>query len=344
MKNRKGFTLVELLAVIIILGIIMVIIIPKVTTTIKDSKQKTYESSARALEREAENFYLMKKSKQEQFSGCTYNFTTNTNTCDGYDFKGEKPTSGGIKISSDGKSAFGLKFDDYCYSKGYNDDEITAIKTDDCSIPKQIGDEITISGEHFYVIDSNAYETKLLAKYNINSGPNKNDELPENRQDESLTNVADSTDNDYGTINFDATWVTYSLSDTCPEPNDATYLKAEYGSTYPAYIYDENNAAYTYLEAYKTILGNVKEVKLPSLEEIEALGCNTSNCDNTYSWVRSTNYWLGTAKNNYDMYAILDNFGSVASSSTYYSCGYSPGVPIGSPGIRPVVIVNTSNI
>ena len=40
MKNKvKGFTLVELLAVIVILAIILVIAVPKITDTIKNSKR-----------------------------------------------------------------------------------------------------------------------------------------------------------------------------------------------------------------------------------------------------------------------------------------------------------------
>ncbi len=44
--NRKGFTLVELLAVIIILAIVVGITIPAVLTTTKRAKEKTYLSAA----------------------------------------------------------------------------------------------------------------------------------------------------------------------------------------------------------------------------------------------------------------------------------------------------------
>ena len=45
MKDRKGFTLVEILAVIIIVGIIMLIAIPAVTNYISDSRKSAFLSS-----------------------------------------------------------------------------------------------------------------------------------------------------------------------------------------------------------------------------------------------------------------------------------------------------------
>ena len=54
---KKGFTLVELLAVITILGLLAVIIVPKVTKTIKDSEQKTNMASANGLLKAAEYRY-----------------------------------------------------------------------------------------------------------------------------------------------------------------------------------------------------------------------------------------------------------------------------------------------
>ena len=55
MKNKvKGFTLVELLAVIVILAIILVIAVPKITDTIKNRKIASFESSAKTIAAQAE--------------------------------------------------------------------------------------------------------------------------------------------------------------------------------------------------------------------------------------------------------------------------------------------------
>ena len=49
MKNKKGFTLVELLAVIVILGIILLIAVPKITSTISNATEASMIASAKML-------------------------------------------------------------------------------------------------------------------------------------------------------------------------------------------------------------------------------------------------------------------------------------------------------
>lgn len=45
MKNNKGFTLIEILAVIIILGILLIIAVPAVSESIMDSRKSTFAES-----------------------------------------------------------------------------------------------------------------------------------------------------------------------------------------------------------------------------------------------------------------------------------------------------------
>ena len=49
MKKRNGFTLVELLAVIVILAIILVIAVPSIMNTIKDARRASFESTAKLI-------------------------------------------------------------------------------------------------------------------------------------------------------------------------------------------------------------------------------------------------------------------------------------------------------
>ena len=59
MKKRNGFTLVELLAVIVILAIILVIAVPQIMSTIDDATQASFESSAKMVAAQVENQYTV---------------------------------------------------------------------------------------------------------------------------------------------------------------------------------------------------------------------------------------------------------------------------------------------
>ena len=54
MKKKKGFTLVELLAVIVILVVILIIAMPKISDVIKNSKESSLETTAKLIASQAE--------------------------------------------------------------------------------------------------------------------------------------------------------------------------------------------------------------------------------------------------------------------------------------------------
>ncbi len=57
-KRKVGFTLIEIMVVVIILGILAATIIPQFVGTVEDAKIKTALSDIRTLENALERFYL----------------------------------------------------------------------------------------------------------------------------------------------------------------------------------------------------------------------------------------------------------------------------------------------
>ena len=68
MKNKKGFTLVELLAVIVILAVILVIAVPQIMGVIDSARIGSLESTAKLIAKSAERYYNEKEMLGETLS------------------------------------------------------------------------------------------------------------------------------------------------------------------------------------------------------------------------------------------------------------------------------------
>ena len=67
-KNKKGFTLIELIAVVIILAILMMIAIPSITSVIEDSRKKGTISSLQAFVNKARTDISLGLDEIEKYS------------------------------------------------------------------------------------------------------------------------------------------------------------------------------------------------------------------------------------------------------------------------------------
>ena len=63
---KKGFTLVELLAVITVFAILVVVILPRVSKHIDDSKEDLYKTQMDSIERAARDYLLSDKGKEDR--------------------------------------------------------------------------------------------------------------------------------------------------------------------------------------------------------------------------------------------------------------------------------------
>lgn len=99
--KKNGFTLIELLAVVVLIGLLTVLIVSKVNPAINDSKKYVGLASTNNLISSLEDYYVNVKFNGS-FEGCSYDFDTNSNTCTGFSFKGDRPESGMIRLSANG--------------------------------------------------------------------------------------------------------------------------------------------------------------------------------------------------------------------------------------------------
>ena len=345
MKN-KAFTLVELLAVIIILGVISLLIVPKVINTINESEQKTNMASAEALLTAAQYKY-----QNDEIKNITENiiidYTTGQNTSV-LDYSGKKPEEGKIKITKDGKTAMAVKIGNNCYIKEFYANAITVTNYNEstCIIPKlitlvndadennqiSIGDEYRIETEHFYVVSSDQNQTVLIAKYNLNVGDNKNPNSEEGLQSQ-------YTLGQRGTVLYNYNYLTnaqiYEFSPSSYWSNNSI-PKQEYGDSYTCDVYDDNSNLYTYIENYKNYINKIgiENISARLLTYAEAYNLNCINGEDTCpTWISNSSYWIGSAYDSTYIWYINQN------GILDYGC--SLGCPW---GVRPIIVVFNEDI
>ena len=107
--KKKGFTLVELLAVIVILGIILLITVPKITNTIDNSKESSLRSSAMMVASSIEKVYVNKQMLGEDTSSITCSDVAKLST-DDYDSCTVKIVGTKALINIVGKGKFAGKY------------------------------------------------------------------------------------------------------------------------------------------------------------------------------------------------------------------------------------------
>lgn len=103
--KKNGFTLVELLAVIVILAIVLLISVPMIYEQIQVSKKGAAEGSCNALMESASNFFVLALSKNKDAD--EFIFECNGSVCmseyGALEVKGKVPTKGKIRVTGVGK-------------------------------------------------------------------------------------------------------------------------------------------------------------------------------------------------------------------------------------------------
>ena len=197
----------------------------------------------------------------------------------------------------------------------------------------QVGNEVCIKEECFYVMYSDETTVTMLAKYNLHVGNTYDD-------DNGVVALANPTgkQNSKALGYFDG----YSTED--PIVGNIAFSSTNYWSStvssYPAYVYNSSSNLYTHVENYKTYLGTLgvtpSEARLITYEELESLGCSGDDwsCSEAPSWVYATSYWSGSAFGANDVWRVH--------SITRFDRSYYDYVS--TFGVRPVITISRSLI
>lgn len=138
MTNKKGFTLIELIAVIVILSLIALIVFPAINSVIKDSKEKAYNQQIQAIVKAAKQLsYEHSEVLPDEIDGASYNLELNCLTT-GCTLENGKKISGGYlnedelinpkKTSENLKGVVEIKYNSKRYDYTYKENTGVAAK------------------------------------------------------------------------------------------------------------------------------------------------------------------------------------------------------------------------
>ena len=162
MKN-KGFTLVELLAVIVVLAIISIITIPMIGNVIEESKKKALEQSVNGLV-EAARYYSIENDG-------TYEFLFDENkkgeTINGkkLSYNGSINAEGKLYLDQDGNISICVYNDKYYAYKNYNSGIVIGNRSEDnCDIGYDV-----ISNKYIAFLESEGMSSNIYSKDEVNN-------------------------------------------------------------------------------------------------------------------------------------------------------------------------------
>ncbi len=125
--RRRGFTLIEVLAVLVVLGVISLIAVPITLNLINESRINSFKSSTDGMIKSIEMYYV--KSAGDDL---TLNLG-NDEVMNALDFTGKKPTAGYAYITREGIISILMYNENFVSYRKYGEEEVTVLDRDECT-------------------------------------------------------------------------------------------------------------------------------------------------------------------------------------------------------------------
>lgn len=126
LMKKRGFTLMEVLAVIVVLAVISFIAVPITLNLIEESRQNSFRNSTNGMIKSIEMYYVENAGTSESLD------LGNIDTMKALDFTGKAPTSGYAYITSDGIISILMYNEKYISYRKYGEEDVTVLNLKEC--------------------------------------------------------------------------------------------------------------------------------------------------------------------------------------------------------------------
>lgn len=370
--GKKGFTLIELIGVILIVSLLILLVLPKIVNSVRNSSDDTDNLTKEMIYKASELYIANHVNDFPKTNGNKFVIklkdlvdekllTSPIELSDNSDITSDKC----VEITYNGKYKYELKDSGTCEKRLY-----CSLYDSDGDKKIDLGEEVTCGTEKFYVIpnDSSAHESTktegnitLLAKYNLNVG-NDLVQGPLGIQNPRAIGLqgTESEGLDLSVCNH-GPLSNFTDFQTNPAQNKIDSIDSyedgngcrgtmmfsqdnhwgDEAKEETEFIYSDKSDLYKPVQNYKTYLLNlgldVKEASLASYEQFDEI-----NDMSFYKNLNFTRFWLGSSVRiivrdglGYMVVHTIDPKGDFGTGATHNGANN---------GVRPVIIVSESDI
>lgn len=131
-RKNEGFTIIELLAVIVVLAIILAVAVPRVLRAIEESEKEAFRITGESLIKGAADRRILDMNYVPESK--TYTILGGAFVDDSFPLTGELPEKGIINVSDQGLTSIAISNNKWCAKKEENEKDITVSKDPNCTI------------------------------------------------------------------------------------------------------------------------------------------------------------------------------------------------------------------